>query len=134
IVVAMDRNARRTSLVLPFDESDSPPRRGFPVVVDYFRRATAAGRLRVRNPRAAALLFIGSLQGYVLFHQVLKMPAVCSLSEYIDTLIDLWCERAIVAVGGSRGRKTKGKTATGRTTASNPEHCNGSYNPLSPAA
>jgi AcrR family transcriptional regulator len=90
IVVAMHRNARRTSLVLPFDEADSPPRRGFPIVADYFRRAARAGRLRVRNPRAAALVFMGSLQGYVLFHQVLKMPTVCPLPEYIDTLIDLW--------------------------------------------
>src|SRR5437764_10061604 len=122
IVVAMHRNSRRTSRVLPFDESDSPPRRGFPIVADYFRRAAAAGRLRVRDPRAAALLFMGSLQGYVLFHQVLKMPAVCSLPEYIDTLIDLWCEGAIVAVGGSRGRKTKGSRATRRVSAGDPDH------------
>jgi AcrR family transcriptional regulator len=115
IVEAMHRNARRTSLVLPFDESDSPPRRGFPIVADYFRRATAAGRLRVRDPRAAALLFMGSLQGYVLFQHVLKMPPVCSLSEYIDTLIDLWCEGAIV--GGTRARKTKGIGATRRAAA-----------------
>src|SRR5204863_1728202 len=121
IVVAMHRNARRTSLVLPFDESDSPPRRGFPIVADYFRRATAAGRLRVRNPRAAALLFMGSLQGYVLFHQVLKMPAVCSLPEYIDTLIDLWCEGAIAEVGGTRGSKTKRSRATRRASAGDPD-------------
>src|SRR5437763_14870250 len=125
IVVAMHRNARRTSLVLPFDESDSPPRRGFPIVADYFRRATASGRLHVRNPRAAALLFMGSLQGYVLFHQVLKMPAVCSLPEYIDTLIDLWCEGAIVAVGCSRARKTKGSRATRRATDVYPDHRRG---------
>src|SRR5436190_5157732 len=122
IVVAMHRNSRRTSLVLPFDESDSPPRRGFPIVADYFRRATAAGRLRVRNPRAAALLFMGSLQGYVLFHQVLKMPAVCSLPEYIDNLIDIWCEGAIVAVGGTRARKTKRSRATRRAAAGDPDH------------
>jgi AcrR family transcriptional regulator len=98
--------AQHTSLVLPFNpDSDSPPRRGFPIVADYFRRAAAAGRLRVRDPRAAALLFMGSLQGYVLFHHVLKMPTVCSLSEYIDTLIDLWCEGAIV--GGAHGPTTK---------------------------
>src|SRR5437764_4645920 len=112
IVVAMHRNSRRTSRVLPFDESDSPPRRGFPIVADYFRRAAAAGRLRVRDPRAAALLFMGSLQGYVLFHHVLKMPPVCTLSEYIDTLIDLWCEGAIIDVGGSRGRQSKNAAAT----------------------
>src|SRR5438874_1743102 len=120
IVVAMHRNARRTSLVLPFDETDSPPRRGFPIVAGYFRRAAAAGRMRVRDPRAAALLFMGSLQGYVLFHHVLKMPPVCSLSEYIDTLIDLWCEGAIVDVGGSRGRQTKNAGATRRAAAGGP--------------
>src|SRR5205085_1660463 len=64
------------------------------------------------DPRAAALLFMGSLQGYVLFHHVLKMPPVCTLSEYIDTLIDLWCEGAIIDVGGSRGRQSKNAAAT----------------------
>src|SRR5204863_7836718 len=62
--------AQHTSLVLPFDpRGDNPPRRGFPIVADYFRRAAADGMLRLRDPRAAALLFMGSLQGYVLFHQ-----------------------------------------------------------------
>src|SRR5205823_10170629 len=105
--------AQHTSLVLPFDpRGDNPPRRGFPIVADYFRRAAAAGTLRVRDPRAAALLFMGSLQGYVLFHHVLKMPPVCTLSEYIDTLIDLWCEGAIIDVGGSRGRQSTNAAAT----------------------
>lgn len=111
--------AQHTSLVLPFDpEGDSPPRRGFPIVADYFRRAAAAGQLRIRDPRAAALLFMGSLQGYVLFHHVLKMPRVCSLSEYIDTLIDLWCDGAIV--GGTRARKTTRKTKRARAPHRDP--------------
>jgi AcrR family transcriptional regulator len=126
IVVAMHANARRTSLILPFDpQGDSPPRRGFPIVADYFRRAAAAGRLRVRDPRAAALLFMGSLQGFVLFHHVLKMPPVCTLSEYIDTLIDLWCDGAIVEVGGTRGRKTKRARATRRAAAGGSGHRRG---------
>src|SRR5262249_8765175 len=120
IVVAMHRNARRTSVVLPFDDSDSPPRRGFPIVAGWFRRAAAAGRLRVRDPQAAALLFMGSLQGYVLFHQVLKMPPVCTRSEYIDALIDLWCEGAIAEVGGTRARNAKKAGATRRPAAGGP--------------
>src|SRR5205807_247726 len=84
------------------------------------RSAAAAGRLRVRDPRAAALLFMGSLQGYVLFHHVLKMPPVCSLSEYIDTLIALWSDGAIVDAGGSRGRQTKSAGATDRAAGDRP--------------
>ena len=133
IVVAMHRNARRTSLVLPFDESDSPPRRGFPIVTGYFRRAAAAGRLRVRDPQAAALLFMGSLQGYVLFHQVLKMPPVCSRSEYIDTLIDLWCEGAIADVGGTRARKAKNAGAARRAAGGRADR-GGGVDDLLPAA
>src|ERR1051325_3863167 len=125
IVMAMHRNARRTSLVLPFDEQDSPPRRGFPIVADWFRRAAAAGRLRVRDPRAAALLFMGSLQGWVLFHHVLKMPPVCTLDEYIDTLIDLWSGGAIAEAGGSRGRETKNARATHRAAGGRPGHRRG---------
>ena len=65
----------QTSIVLPFDprDPDTPPRRGLHVVTEYFRRAQAAGVLHVREPRAAALLFMGSLQSYVFFHQVLHV-------------------------------------------------------------
>lgn len=105
LVMAMHANSYRTSVVLPFDAGgdDSPPRRGLRIVVDYFERAAKAGLLRVPDPPAAALLFMGSLQGYVLTQHVLKVGPAVPVSEYIDALIDLWCEGAIV--GGTRARK-----------------------------
>jgi AcrR family transcriptional regulator len=94
----------QTSIVLPFDprDPDTPPRRGLQVVTEYFKRAQAAGVLRVHDPRAAALLFMGSLQSYVFIHQVLHVSPVYPLPDYIDALIDLWSDGAF---GGTRGRK-----------------------------
>ena len=96
----------QTSIVLPFDprDPDTPPRRGLKVVTEYFRRAQEAGVLRVRNPRAAALLFMGSLQSYVFIHQVLQVSPAYPLPEYIEALIELWTEGAF---GGSRGRSKR---------------------------
>ena len=98
-------NQAQTSFVVPFDTSskDSPPRRGLEVVTGYFRRAAKAGVVRVRDPRAAALLFMGSLQSYVFLHQVLNIATKpYPLAAYIDQLIDVWTAGAIVA-GGTDG-------------------------------
>jgi len=105
IVVAMHASSRSTSLVLPFDpEADNPPRRGLKIVADYFRRAAEAGVMRISDPRAAALLFMGSLQGYVLSHTVLKISPPVPLDEYIDALLELWTSGALKA-GGPRAVK-----------------------------
>jgi AcrR family transcriptional regulator len=107
IVVAMHAKARSTSVVLPFDpEADNPPRRGLKIVADYFRRAAEAGVMRIRDPHAAALLFMGSLQGYVLSHTVLKITPAVPLDQYVDALLDLWTSGAIRS-GGIRGSKGK---------------------------
>ena len=94
----------QTSFVIPFDISsrDTPPRRGLRIVSDYFRRATEAGVMKVRHPRAAALLFMGSLQSYVFLHQVLNVSAKpFPLAVWIDQLIDVWTSGAIVPGGTS---------------------------------
>ena len=83
LAIYMHRKSQ-TSIVLPFDvrDDDSPPRRGLVIVTDYFRRAAEAGRIRVNDPRAAALLFMGSLQSYVLLHQVFNIaPQPASASS-----------------------------------------------------
>jgi len=104
IVVAMHANARSTSLVLPFDpDADNPPRRGLKIVADYFRRAAAAGVMNLDDPQAAAMLFMGSLQGYVLSQTVLKIAPPLSLEQYIDALLALWSGGVIV--GGNRARR-----------------------------
>ncbi|HEV2720442.1 MAG TPA: TetR/AcrR family transcriptional regulator [Thermoanaerobaculia bacterium] len=106
LAIYMHRRSQ-TSLVLPFDvrDDESPPRRGLAIVTDYFRRAAEAGVLRVKDPRASALLFMGSLQSYVLLHQVFNVASKpYPLDDYIDALLDLWTNGAI---GGARARSQK---------------------------
>src|SRR5713101_6376623 len=103
--IAVYMHEKSTSLLLPFDAhaDDSPPRRGLVIVSDYFRRAMDAGVIRRGDPRAAAILFMGSLQSYVFMHHVLKVaPQPYPLDRYIDALVDLWSSGAIV--GGHRGK------------------------------
>jgi AcrR family transcriptional regulator len=107
LAVQMHRNAHQTSLVVPFDTkaADTPPRRAIRLVEDYFRRAIDAGTIQLRDPRAAARLFIGSLHSYVLFHHILAIPTI-PLDAYVDALIDLWTHGAIAPPhGGPRARK-----------------------------
>lgn len=110
LAVYMHRSAR--SFVIPFDpdKADSPPRRGMKILTDYFRRAAAAGVIRLDDPRAAALLFLGSLHSYVFFHQILNIsPVPYPLDRYIDALLDLWSHGGF---GGTRG--TSKQFETGR--------------------
>src|SRR5258706_2481150 len=71
IAVYMHSRSRRPLLV-PFDTEapDSPPKRGLVAVADYFRRAMEAGRIRPFEPRAAALLFMGTLHSSVTLHHI----------------------------------------------------------------
>jgi len=110
--IAVYMHERARSLVVPFDASaaDSPPRRGMKIVADYFRRAMDAGVIRRGDPRAAALLFMGSLQAYVFMHHVLNIvPKPYPLDRYIDSLIDLWSNGAIL--GGDRGKAAQSDRA-----------------------
>jgi AcrR family transcriptional regulator len=118
--IAVYMHARSAPLTLPFDVNspDSPPRRGIAALEAYMRQATAAGRMRVTDPRAAALLFAGQLQSYVFLHHILRIaPAPHPFERYLDQLLDLWTsglivpaaakKRAVKTRGGSRGpRKT----------------------------
>jgi len=107
LAIYMQRRAN-ASIVLPFDprdEQNNPPRRGLAIVTDYFRRAAEAGVMRVRDPRAAALIFMGSLQSYVMLHRVFNVaPKPYPLDAYIDALLDLWTHGAI---GGTRAKSPK---------------------------
>jgi len=103
-------NAR--TLRLPFDPRavDSPPRRVLVLLEEYFRRAGRAGRLRLRDPRAAAMAFMGSLQAYVFLHQVLKVQEPpLELDRYVETILDIWTRGAIVPPRrlGRRRRKDR---------------------------
>lgn len=100
----------RRSVVLPFDPSraDSPPRRGLKIVTDYFRRARRAGVVRIADPRAAALLFIGSLHSYVFLHEIVGVEPVHPVGRYIDSLIDLWTRGGIAP----RKRRSRARKET----------------------
>lgn len=97
LVVTMHARTNPTFIV-PFDpqSDDSPPRRGLRIVANYFRRAKRAGVIRVDDPRAAALLFMGSLLSYVFIHYVLRIfDPPYPVADYVDSLLDLWTEGAI---------------------------------------
>jgi AcrR family transcriptional regulator len=118
IVVAMHAKARSTSVVLPFDpEADNPPRRGLKIVADYFRRAAKAGVMRISDPQAAALLFMGSLQGYVLSQAVLKITPALPLNQYIDALLELWSGGVILSSKRGGSRAIKGNVSPNRPRA-----------------
>jgi AcrR family transcriptional regulator len=94
---AKTREEART-IRLPFDprQRPTPPARALAALEDYLRRASRAGRLEVRDARAAALAFLGSLNAYVFFHRVMRIadPPV-PLRRYVDTLIEVWTRGAI---------------------------------------
>lgn len=93
---------------LPFDprKRPSPPARALALIEDYFRRASRAGRLDVRDTRAAALAFLGSLNAYVFLHRVMRVadPPV-PLVRYVDTLMEIWTRGAIRPLRRGPGRK-----------------------------
>ncbi len=78
------------------EEQADSRRRGFGLLVDYFTRASRAGRLDVRDPEAAAVLFAGSVQSYVILHHVLKVfDKPLPVDRYLDTLVRVWTRGAI---------------------------------------
>ena len=101
IALAMRRRTAVGSrtLRLPFDPRavDSPPRRVLVLLEEYFRRARRAGRLRLRDPRAAAMGFMGSFHAYVFLHHVLKVQdPPLPFDGFVDTILDVWTRGAIV--------------------------------------
>jgi AcrR family transcriptional regulator len=85
---------------LPFDPGvrPTPPQRNLKLLEDYFRRAVRHGRLSVSNPRAAALSFLATVHSYVFMQAVLQvLEKPLPLSEYVDTVIEVWTRGAIAA-------------------------------------
>jgi len=77
---------------------NSPPRRVFALLEAYLRRAARAGSVRVRDPRAAAMAFMGNINGYIFFHRVMHLvdPPI-PVDRYVDTFMDVWSRGAFVA-------------------------------------
>jgi AcrR family transcriptional regulator len=83
---------------LPFDprSRSAPPRRAFGLLEGYLRRASRAGRLRLRDPRAAALTFMGAINAYVFFHRVVPLvEPPLAIDRYVDTLLEIWTRGAM---------------------------------------
>jgi len=90
---------------LPFDPRVRPtaPQRAIGFVEEYFRRAKRAGRLRIKDPRSAALAFLGSLHSYVFLHKVLvALDPPVPLKRYVNTLLEIWMRGAIQESGKKR--------------------------------
>lgn len=98
------------TLRLPFDPrvKPSPPQRALALLENYFRRASKAGRIKVRNPRVAALTFLGSLHAYVFLHRVVEIvdPPV-PFDEYVESLLDIWSHGAIRSRVRTPARRAK---------------------------
>jgi len=86
------RGSRARTFRLPFDprQRSSPPARALAALEAYFRRARAAGRVRVSDPRAAALVFLGAIQSYVFMHRVARITPAVPLERYLSTLLGIW--------------------------------------------
>lgn len=70
-------------------------RRTLGTLADYMREATRAKRLRVKDPQAAAMIFLGSLQSYAFLHRVLRaFDPPFPLERYLDTLLEVWTRGA----------------------------------------
>ena len=84
---------------LPFDprRRNSPPARVLAALEDYLRRARSAGRVRVKDPRAAALTYMGAIQSYVFMHRVARLSPPIPLTRYVGALLGIWTRGAIAA-------------------------------------
>lgn len=95
--VARWMRSKTRRLELPFDleVKPTPPQRALALVEDYLRRARRAGRLRISDPRAAAMMLLGSLHSFVVLHQVVRISdPPLPLGRYLDELVEIWTREA----------------------------------------
>jgi AcrR family transcriptional regulator len=84
---------------LPFDPSarPTPPQRGLAHLEGYFRRAVRRGRLRLEDPRAAAMAFLGAVHAFVFLQHVMEiLEEPMPLERYLDTVLDIWTRGAVM--------------------------------------
>ena len=85
-------------LPLPFDPGarPTPPQRNFRLLEDYLRRARRAGRVEVKDPRAAAFAVAATLHSAVMLHEVIQaLEEPLPLEPYLDTVMAIWTRGAI---------------------------------------
>jgi AcrR family transcriptional regulator len=97
-------------LRLPFDprERPTPPQRVLALLEEYLRRAVAAGRLTLSDPRAGALAYLGSLHSYVMLHRMVKIfDPPLPFERYLTTLLELWARGAIAPSPAAKRPRAK---------------------------
>jgi AcrR family transcriptional regulator len=90
---------------LPFDPSQrpTPPQKNLRFLEDYLRRAARHGRIRVRDPRAAAFAFLAELHSFVFMQQVMNiLEEPLPLADYLDTVLEVWTGGIVTNPKGSR--------------------------------
>jgi AcrR family transcriptional regulator len=98
---------------LPFDprERPTPPQKNFRLLESYLRRAARRGRIRVKDPRAAALAFLATLHSYVFMQQVMEiLEEPLPVEEYLDTVVDVWASGIVVGPKGAGPKRVDTKT------------------------
>ncbi len=94
---------------LPFDPAarPTPPQQNLAYLERYLRRAVRRGRLRLRDPRAAAVAFLATVHSYVFLQHVMEiLEEPMPLDRYLDTVLELWTRGAVPA-GRSRSARRK---------------------------
>jgi TetR/AcrR family transcriptional regulator, mexJK operon transcriptional repressor len=87
-------------LPLPFDPAarPTPPQKNLAYLEAYLRRAVRRGRMRLADPRAAAMAFLATVHSYVFLQHVMEiLEEPMPLDTYLDTVLDIWSRGAIVA-------------------------------------
>lgn len=108
---------------LPFDPrlSPNPPQRALALIEGWLRRAVRAKRISVREPRAAALLLLGSLHSYVTLHRIVHIcdPAY-PFERYVQALVEIWTHGAIVPSASASDPNAASPKSQKRTRAARP--------------
>lgn len=63
------------------------------VLTEFFAAQIAAGRVRGRDPRVAARIWLGSLQNRVMFETIGEPSDDLTSDAFIEGLVDLFCEQ-----------------------------------------
>ncbi len=87
-------------LPLPFNPAarPNPPQQNLAYLESYLRRAVRRGRLRLRDPGAAAMAFLATIHSYVFLQRVVEiLEEPMPLERYLDTVLDLWTRGAVAA-------------------------------------
>jgi len=104
---AQDAQRIADTLQHPFGATSgpTPPQRVLAILEDYFKRISKVGWWKLRDPKAAALLFLGSLHSYVTLHRLLRiMDPPMPLDRYLDTLFEIWNRGAGARKSGRKGK------------------------------